>query len=76
VGALFEVSTMKLKATIEVEFEGDPNAPENALRAALTRGVTALRTGIQHGLAGAGPTNIKHGSVKAEVTRAELDIED
>ena len=28
---------MKLKATIEVEFEGDPNAPENALRAALTR---------------------------------------
>jgi hypothetical protein len=61
---------MKIKATIEVEFEMDRGQPEKAADGALARGRTELLRAIQHGITGT-PTGVKRGSVKVAVTRQE-----
>jgi hypothetical protein len=38
---------MRVNATIKVEFEMNPNQPENAAHAALARGLSGLRAGVQ-----------------------------
>ena len=59
---------MKMKATIEVEFEAKEKAPENVLQAALQRGISGLVTGIEHGM-GAGSTGIISQSTKVDVLK-------
>ena len=41
---------MKLKATIEVEFEGRTGAHESTLRHALSRGLVGLKSAIERGM--------------------------
>jgi hypothetical protein len=40
---------MKMKATIEVEFEAQEGQYRNALESALMRGIGALAVAIEHG---------------------------
>jgi hypothetical protein len=61
---------MKIKATIDVEFEMDRGQPENAADAALARGRAELHRAIERGITGM-PTGVKRGSVKVAVTRQE-----
>ena len=62
---------MKMKSTIEVEFEATEGQDEDVLRAALVRGRTALAQAIEYGTTRA-PTGIKSGSVKTEITKKEV----
>jgi hypothetical protein len=62
--------SMKIKATIEVEFEMDRGQPENAASAALARGRTELHRSIERGITSM-PTGVRRGSVKVAVTRQE-----
>ena len=62
---------MKMKATIEVEFEADEGQDENVLRAALVRGRSGLAQSIEYGTARS-PTGIKTGSVRTEITHTEV----
>jgi hypothetical protein len=62
---------MKLKATIEVEFEAIEGQPENVLTAALLRGRGGLVQGIKTGV-GIGKTGIDPESVKVEITKREV----
>ena len=62
---------MKMKATIEVEFEANEGQDEDVLRAALVRGRAALAQAIEFGTART-PTGIKAGSVKTEITNKEV----
>ena len=62
--------SMKIKATIEVEFEMDRGQPENAASAALARGRTELHRAIERGITSM-PTGVRRGSVKVAVTRQE-----
>jgi len=66
-----EFSTMKMKATIEVEFEANEDQDENVLRAALFRGRSGLAQFIEYGT-GRASTGIKPGSVKIEITKSEV----
>jgi hypothetical protein len=63
---------MKVRATIEVEFELDEGQPENAARAALLRGLGDLRHGIEFGSGGI-PTGVKRGSTKAEIVSEHIE---
>jgi hypothetical protein len=62
--------SMKIKATIEVEFEMDRGQPENAANAALARGRTELHRAIERGITSM-PTGVRRESVKVAVTRQE-----
>jgi hypothetical protein len=65
------VSAMKMKATIEIEFEATEGQDENVLRPALFRGRSGLAESIEHG-SGRASTGIKPGSVKIEITKSEV----
>jgi hypothetical protein len=63
----------KMHATIEVEFEADrEDVTENVLDVAFRRGVGELAIAIEHGVRGAGPTNIKKGSAKTKVLKQNV----
>jgi hypothetical protein len=62
---------MKMKATIELEFEGNEDQDENVLRAALFRGRSGLAQSIEYGT-GRASTGIKPGSVRIEITKSEV----
>jgi hypothetical protein len=62
---------MKMKATIEIEFETNEGQDEDVLRAALVRGRSGLAQSIEYGT-GRASTGIKRGSVRIEVTKSEL----
>jgi hypothetical protein len=63
--------TMKMKATIEVEFEANEDQDENVLRAALFRGRSGLAQSIEYGT-GRASTGIKPRSVRIEITKSEV----
>lgn len=70
---------MKMKATIEVEFEDDgrQTSPKHILEVALTRGVGQLASNIEYGITGASvPTGIKRGAnpptTKVKVVKQEV----
>ena len=65
---------MKLKATIEVEFEGRTGAHESTLRHALSRGLVGLKGAIERGMSG--NTNIKRGSTNCRVVEQEIVRDD
>jgi hypothetical protein len=60
---------MRLEVTLKVRFEAQPGQPANVLEAALRRGISRLKTGIEIGMRGGGTTGIKAGSTTVE----ELD---
>jgi hypothetical protein len=62
---------MKMKATIEVEFEAREGQHRYALESALMRGIGALAVAIEHG-AHAGSTGIKTGSVITSILKREI----
>jgi hypothetical protein len=62
---------MKVKATVEVEFEMDQGQPENAGIATLNRGRGELQLAIEHGVQGM-RTGVKRGSVRVTITRQEV----
>jgi hypothetical protein len=62
---------MKLRATIEVEFEAAEGQSEAVLKVALRRGVGELAKGIEYGMMVA-PTGIKKGSVRTNVSDPEI----
>jgi hypothetical protein len=64
---------MKMKATIEVEFEASPGHSRGALEAALVRGIGGLKQAIEYG-SGGGQTGIKRGadSTRVEITQREI----
>jgi hypothetical protein len=66
-------SAMRMKATIEVQFEAHENLDDIVLRAALFRGVSELEKAIKQGVLGGSPIGIKW--VKAKICNTEvLDV--
>jgi hypothetical protein len=65
-------ATMKMKATIEVEFEAGDGQTGNVLESALTRGVGALCTAIEYGSLTGAPSGVKSGSVIASIQKKEI----
>jgi hypothetical protein len=65
--------SVKMKATIEVEFEASQGQTEGGLEAALLRGMVSLKSAIEHGMSGS-PTGAKHGPGTARVEIVEKDI--
>ncbi len=63
---------MKMRATIDVEFEMNEGPPENAAKAALLRGLGELRLGIELGTGTGMPTGVKRGSVRADIVEEEI----
>jgi hypothetical protein len=70
---------MKMKATIEVEFEADERQtnPKHILEVALTRGVGQLASSIEYGISARSvPTGIKRGAnpptTKIKVVKQEI----
>lgn len=63
---------MKMKATIEIDFEATDGQPENILESALARGVVALATAIDCGRFSGTPTGIKNGSVTTFIRNKEM----
>jgi len=63
---------MKMRATIDVEFEMNEGQPENAAKAALLRGLGELRRGIELGTGTGMPTGVKRGSVRADIVQEEI----
>lgn len=61
---------MRMKATVEVEFEAQESLDESVLRAALFRGVSELERAIKHGVLGGGPSGIKW--VKTQIHDPEV----
>ena len=53
---------MKVRASIDIEFEMNEGQPENAAKAALLRGLGNLRSGIEVGVGTGMPTGVKRGS--------------
>jgi hypothetical protein len=64
---------MKMKATIEVEYEAAEGQyrNRNVLESALMRGIGALAVAIEHGTF-TGSTGIKGGSVITSIQRREI----
>jgi hypothetical protein len=50
---------MRMKATVEVEFQTHGNVDDDVLRAVLFRGVREMEKAIQQGVMGSGPIGIK-----------------
>jgi hypothetical protein len=65
--------SMKMKATIEVEFEAGQGQTEGGLEALLLRGMVSLKSAIEHGMSGSS-TGIRHGPGTARVEVLEKDI--
>jgi len=59
----------KMKVTIELEFESVGETTENAMDAALLRGLGELKKGIELGVTGRGRTDIKSGSTKWNIVK-------
>jgi hypothetical protein len=61
---------MRLNATIKVEFEMNANQPESAAIAALARGLSGLRAGIQDGgvASGVNPNSTVVETVEEKIT--------
>jgi hypothetical protein len=64
---------MKMKATIEVEFEAGQGQTQGGLETALLRGMVSLKSAIEHGISGS-PMGIKHGPGTARVEVVEKNI--
>ena len=64
---------MKMKATIEVEFEAGQGQTEGGLEAALLRGMVSLKSAIEHGTSGS-PTGAKYGSGATRIEILEKSI--
>jgi hypothetical protein len=62
---------MKMKATIEVEYEAEEGQRGDALDSALMRGVIALAVAIERGTF-TGPTGIKERSVMTFIRKREI----
>jgi hypothetical protein len=62
---------LKMKATIEVEYEAAEGQYRNVLESALIRGVGALAVAIEHG-SSTRPTGIKGGSVITSIQKKEI----
>ena len=63
---------MKVRATIDIEFEMNEGQSENAAKAALLRGLGELRCGVELGVGTGMPTGVKRGSVKADIVQEEI----
>jgi len=63
---------MKMKATIEVEFEASEGQTENVLEKALSRAVVALVVAIEHGSFSEVPTGIKDRSVRTSIRNKQI----
>jgi hypothetical protein len=63
---------MKVRATIDLEFEMNEGQPENAANAALQRGLGNLKIGIEFGVGSGMSTGVKRGSVRADVAQKEI----
>jgi hypothetical protein len=63
---------MKMKATIEVEFEAREGQTENVLERALSRAVVALIVAIEHGNFSEVPTGIKDRSVRTFIRKKQI----
>jgi hypothetical protein len=62
---------MRMKATVEVEFQTHGNVDDDVLRAALFRGVREMEKAIQQGMMGrSGPIGIKW--VETKIHDAEV----
>jgi hypothetical protein len=57
---------MKMKATIELEFEASQDQTQGGLETALSRGLVSLRSAIEYRMTGS-PTGPKYGSVAIRV---------
>jgi hypothetical protein len=64
---------MKMKATIEVEFEASQGQTQGGLETALLRGLVSLKSAIEHGMSGPS-TGIKQGPATARVEIVEKNI--
>jgi hypothetical protein len=62
---------MKVRATLEVEFEMAPGQPENAANAALARGRGELQRAIEHGITSL-PTGVNARSTRVTITHQEI----
>jgi hypothetical protein len=62
---------MRMKATIEIEFEAKEGQSRNVLETALMRGIGALAVAIEHGTS-AVSTGIKRGSVITSIQKREI----
>jgi len=63
---------MKMKATIDVEFEASKGQPKNVLESGLMRGVGALAVAVEHGSLTGAPSGIKGGSVRTSILKKEI----
>ena len=63
---------MKMRATIDVEFEVNEGGSHIILKDALARGVSELLSGIAVGAAVSNATRVRPGSVRAVVGRQEV----
>jgi hypothetical protein len=64
-------ATMKMKATIEVQYEAAEGQRRNVLEGALRRGIVALAVAVERGTF-TGPTGIKSGSVITFIRKREI----
>jgi hypothetical protein len=67
-----EESKMKVRATIDIEFEMTEGQPENAAEAALLRGLGDLRRGIEFGAGTGMSTGVKRASVRADIVQKAI----
>ena len=65
--------SMKMKATIEVEFEASQGQTEGGLEVALLRGIVSLKTAIEYRMTGS-QTGAKYGSGATRVEVVEKSI--
>jgi hypothetical protein len=61
---------MKIKAAVEIEFEGNALASESTLKFALVRGLHGLKRGIERRVSRL--TEIKKGSLSCTVVKQEI----
>jgi len=71
-GTSAQANRMKMKATIDVEFEVNEGGSQMILKDALARGVSDLLSGIAVGVAMRNITRVRPGSVRAVVGRQEF----
>jgi hypothetical protein len=64
---------MKMKATIEVEFEAGQGQTQGGLETALLRGLVSLKTAIEYRMTGS-PTGPRYGSGATRVEVVEKNI--
>ncbi|MGP0093825.1 MAG: hypothetical protein ACLPKB_28370 [Xanthobacteraceae bacterium] len=62
---------MKMKVTIEVEFEASQGQTQGGLEAALLRGMVSLKSAIEHGMSGS-PTGYGPGTARVEIVEKNI----